>query len=104
MNFDKLDIRIEKHEHGHAPMRIEIHGGKGIPIEEFEMLKQQILENNRIANELKDMYERSKVFIQENPDAWDSDLIEHFIQKAEFILKNMIASTTNSQALQEKGN
>lgn len=53
--------------------------------------KDEILENQRIANELRDMYEKSKQFIQESPDAWDGELIEHFIQKAEFILKNMIA-------------
>lgn len=53
-------------------------------------LMVKILEDQRIANELRDMYERSKKFIEESPDAWDGDLIEHFIQKAEMILNNMI--------------
>jgi hypothetical protein len=56
-------------------------------------LKKRILEDQRIANELRDMYEKSKKFIEDSPDAWDADLIEHFIQKAEFILKGMIQKT-----------
>lgn len=54
---------------------------------------KRILEDQRISNELRIMYEQSKKFIEDSPDAWDSELIEHFIQKAEFILKGMIQKT-----------
>lgn len=40
-----MQIDIVKHEHGHSPLRIEIHGGKGIPIKEFEIIKQKINES-----------------------------------------------------------